>query len=83
MPEIDAKVETILAERLTALIRKFLVEFETYRVTPNRELINHHSHHELKMKDSLINIEPPIEFARYYWFAQLHKILGSVCSLPR
>ncbi|EAR94592.2 dynein heavy chain, cytoplasmic protein (macronuclear) [Tetrahymena thermophila SB210] len=83
VPEVDAKIEDILVERLVQIIRKFVVEFETYRLMEKREFIEQHTRHELKMKDQVISIEPSTEFARYYWFQQFHKAIGIICSLPR
>lgn len=51
VPEIDAKVELILIDRLIQIIRKFILEFETYRISEKKEIIDQHSRHELKMKD--------------------------------
>lgn len=48
-----------------------------------RNYIHYFPTHELKIKNQLIFIEPPIEYARFYWFREFHKMLGIICSLPR
>ena len=48
-----------------------------------KDLIDLSTVHELKLQDQIIYIDPPIEYARYYWLQEFHKLLGSICSLPR
>ena len=38
--------------------------------------------HEISMRNSLLYLEPPLEFARSSWLAQLHSWLGVICDLP-
>ena len=37
---------------------------------------------EILMKNQVVNLEPPPEFARSCWLGQLHEYLGIVCDLP-
>jgi dynein heavy chain 1, cytosolic len=39
--------------------------------------------HELKLQDQVIYIDPPVEYAKYIWLQEFHKLIGSVCCLPR
>ncbi|KAJ3290947.1 hypothetical protein HK104_006430 [Borealophlyctis nickersoniae] len=39
--------------------------------------------HEIKIKNQVMYLDPPIEEARVNWFSQLHEWLANVCSLPR
>ncbi|KAI9821833.1 MAG: hypothetical protein M1827_002415 [Pycnora praestabilis] len=39
--------------------------------------------HEITMRNQVINLEPPLEFARASWFAHLHDWLGVVCNLRK
>jgi dynein heavy chain 1 len=48
-----------------------------------RDLIEGPTIHELKLQDQIIYIDPPIEYAKYTWLQELHKLLGSICCLPR
>ena len=38
--------------------------------------------HEISMRNQVIYLDPPIEFARASWLSQLHHWLGVVCNLP-
>ena len=37
--------------------------------------------HEVSMRNSLIYLDPPLNFARSSWLSQLHQWLGVICSL--
>jgi dynein heavy chain 1 len=39
--------------------------------------------HEISMKNQVIYLDPPLEFARASWFSQLHDWLGIVCNLRK
>jgi dynein heavy chain 1 len=39
--------------------------------------------HEVSMRNQVIYLDPPLEFARASWFAQLHDWLGVVCFLRK
>ncbi|ETS83032.1 Dynein heavy chain [Pestalotiopsis fici W106-1] len=39
--------------------------------------------HEITMRNQVIYLDPPLEFARASWFLQLHEWLGVVCNLPK
>ena len=39
--------------------------------------------HEISMRNQVIYLEPPLEFARASWFSQLHDWLGVVCNLRK
>ncbi|RIA96574.1 dynein heavy chain [Glomus cerebriforme] len=41
------------------------------------------STHEIKIRNQVIYLDPPIEDARVNWYNQLHEWLAIVCSLPR
>ncbi|KAI9842610.1 MAG: hypothetical protein M1837_007048 [Sclerophora amabilis] len=42
-----------------------------------------HLIHEISMRNQVIYLDPPVEYARASWFSQLHEWLGIVCNLPR
>ncbi|KAI0009506.1 cytoplasmic dynein heavy chain [Xylariaceae sp. FL0662B] len=42
-----------------------------------------HLVHEITMKNQVIYLDPPLEFARASWFLQLHDWIGIVCNLPK
>ncbi|CAB4408418.1 unnamed protein product [Rhizophagus irregularis] len=39
--------------------------------------------HEIKIRNQVIYLDPPIEDARSKWYNQFHEWLAIVCSLPR
>jgi dynein heavy chain 1, cytosolic len=39
--------------------------------------------HEITMRNQVIYLDPPLEFARASWYMQLHDWLGVVCNLPK
>ena len=41
-----------------------------------------HFVHEISMRNQIIHLDPPPEFARASWLAQLHDWLGVACNLP-
>lgn len=47
------------------------------------KLIIEQSRHEIRLKNQVIYLEPPVEAAKASWYAQLQTWLGNVCTLPR
>lgn len=41
-----------------------------------------HSTHEISMRNQVIYLDPPSEFARASWLSQFHEWLGIACNLP-
>lgn len=41
-----------------------------------------HSTHEISIRNQVIYLDPPPEFARASWLSQFHKWLGIACNLP-
>ncbi|CAJ2513502.1 Uu.00g016210.m01.CDS01 [Anthostomella pinea] len=39
--------------------------------------------HEVTMRNQVIYLNPPLEYARASWFLQLHDWIGIVCNLPK
>ncbi|KAI0014906.1 cytoplasmic dynein heavy chain [Xylariomycetidae sp. FL0641] len=42
-----------------------------------------HLLHEIIMRNQVIFLDPPLEYARASWFSQLHDWVGIVCNLPK
>ncbi|KAI9745692.1 MAG: Dynein heavy chain, cytoplasmic [Claussenomyces sp. TS43310] len=42
-----------------------------------------HLTHEISMRNQVIYLDPPLEYARASWFSELHDWLGVVCNLPK
>lgn len=39
--------------------------------------------HEMSIRNQVIYLDPPMEYARASWFAELHAWIGIVCDLPK
>ncbi|RDW80646.1 cytoplasmic dynein-like protein 1 heavy chain 1 [Coleophoma crateriformis] len=39
--------------------------------------------HEISMRNQVIYLDPPLEYARANWFSQLHEWLGIICNLRK
>lgn len=39
--------------------------------------------HEISMRNQVIYLDPPLEYARASWFSQLHEWIGVICDLPK
>jgi dynein heavy chain 1 len=80
-------VEEILASKLEEIIRGWSEEFWNWNTDSEQEkerkFITEPLTHELRIKEQMINIEPPLEYARFHWFQNFHKAIGIVTSLPR
>ncbi|KAF1990825.1 hypothetical protein K402DRAFT_460233 [Aulographum hederae CBS 113979] len=89
---LNSKIEAILLSRLTAAIAEWTQVFtsggaeqhadsqtagQQYR--PNLSNLTL----EIVMRNQVIYLEPPIEFARAGWLEQLHSWLGIVCDLAK
>ncbi|KAI1763634.1 cytoplasmic dynein heavy chain [Hypoxylon sp. FL1150] len=42
-----------------------------------------HLIHEITMRNQVIYLDPPLEYARASWFLHLHNWIGIVCNLPK
>lgn len=82
VPELDAKIETILSKRLEDIINKWITEFTNWK-NSEKSVISEPTVHELKIQNQVIYIDPPMEYAKFYWLQSFHKQLGIICTLPR
>ncbi|KAI1007775.1 Dynein heavy chain, cytoplasmic [Podosphaera aphanis] len=39
--------------------------------------------HEISMRNQVIYLDPPLDYARAFWFQQLHEWIGVVCNLRK
>lgn len=78
---IEAFEDDTPIERIEANRRK--------QLAPSGELLKsdaplmRHLIHEITMKNQVIYLDPPLEFARASWFLHLHNWIGIVCNLPK
>ena len=75
--------ETFLESRSSganddSMNKRTTVESEEKHSGPNL----HHLIHEISMRNQVIYLDPPIEFARASWLSQLHDWLAVACNLP-
>lgn len=95
---LNEKIETILTERIKSALSVWADTFVRPRMSgANDDSQRKHSMpateatdtpqlrilvHEISMRNQVISLEPPLEFARASWLSQLHDWLGIVCRLP-
>ena len=58
--------------------RSTVPEYQEENSTPRLQQLVH----EISMRNQVIYLDPPPEFARASWLSQLHEWLGVVCDLP-
>lgn len=82
--QIESRLCGILTEKLTVLISQWVDEFEHFTLRSETfAYIKQTTQHELQIKDNIIYINPPIEFARFYWLREFHRCIGIICALPK
>ncbi|KAF9889413.1 hypothetical protein FE257_007314 [Aspergillus nanangensis] len=94
---LNQKIESILRDRLLRAIREWISSFQeakhgqqqsrplnelqtegpTYSID-FPELI-----HEISMRNQVLHLDPPLQFARASWFSQFGDWLGVVCNLEK
>lgn len=96
--EMNQSIETILVERLRRAMHIWIETFTKSKDDQANDDSTHtqakdpqeqsnfpklrHLVHEISMRNQLIYLEPPSDFARADWLSQLHEWLGIVCNLP-
>lgn len=96
--EINEKIENLLTERIRSALNVWVDDFVRSRSSGANddsqgkqvELAIEESTaprlptlvHEVCMRNQVIFLEPPLEFARASWLSQLHNWLGIACKLP-
>ncbi|CDJ29729.1 Dynein heavy chain, related [Eimeria mitis] len=79
---LENRVETILTQRLIKLVEEWTVQFEDW---PNKgtALIQNGLVLEIQVRNQVLRVHPPVEAARQLWMGSLHRVVASVCLLPR
>lgn len=81
---LDKRIETVFVQRLKELISKWTREFvEWDELQSEATLIECSTVHEIKLKDQLLYVDPPLQEASAYWYAKLHVELGRITGLER
>ncbi|CDI87445.1 dynein beta chain, flagellar outer arm, putative [Eimeria praecox] len=79
---LESRVETILMQRLVRLVEEWTMQFEDW---PNKgtALIQNGLVLEIQVKNQVLQVHPAVEAARQLWMGSLHRVMASVCLLPR
>lgn len=94
--QLNGRIESTLLERLRNALKLWAIKFSESQpndgdtkmssIKEGREQdsgpILHHLVHEISMRNQVIYLDPPIEFSRASWLAQMHDWLAVVCGLP-
>jgi dynein heavy chain 1 len=81
---LDKRIEAVFVHRLKELISKWTREFvEWDELQTEATLIECSTVHEIKLKDQLLYVDPPLEEAVAYWHAKLHSELHRITGLER
>ncbi|KAL8439825.1 hypothetical protein Efla_004351 [Eimeria flavescens] len=79
---LGQRVEGILTQRLQELVEEWISQFEDW---PNKgtALIQNGIVLEIQVRNQVLQVHPAVEAARQLWMGSLHRIMASVCLLPR
>ncbi|KAI9667857.1 MAG: hypothetical protein M1821_000676 [Bathelium mastoideum] len=94
---MNARIEDILLSRLRHALMKWIEYFNDSESTDQRppssdqEIADQqkyrpslpHLTHEVSIRNQVIYLEPPLDFARASWLSQLHSWIGVACDLYR
>ena len=84
---LNEKIQAVLLTRLQSAINAWIAAFEdaptTGEDTKQAAISMKSLVLELAMRNQVIYLDPPLEFARASWFMHLHEWLGIVCNLHK
>lgn len=91
---LNDKVQAILLERLHTAIQAWIIAFEEENADDSRrkQFVDEEAKQgptmkrlilEITMRNQVIYLDPPLEFARASWFLHFHEWLGIVCDLRK
>lgn len=93
--ELNGKIEAILRERLLRAVREWIAIFQESRngstaIQTHGEVESTASRiqfselfHEISMKNQVLHLDPPLQFARASWFSHFDSWLGVICNLEK
>ncbi|KAJ6102543.1 hypothetical protein N7486_004970 [Penicillium sp. IBT 16267x] len=93
--ELNGKIEAILRERLLRAVREWIATFQESRngstsIQTNGDVESTASRiqfselfHEISMKNQVLHLDPPLQFARASWFSHFDSWLGVICNLEK
>ena len=90
--DLNGKIEAILRERLLRAVHDWVYSFETPKdeqpypsgsEAANTRIDFPEMVHEISMKNQVLHLDPPLQFARASWFSHFDEWLGVICNLPK
>ncbi|KAJ5496798.1 Dynein heavy chain domain-2 [Penicillium fimorum] len=96
--ELNRSIETILRERLLRAVREWIITFQGTNLenstshhqlaTSETDALNYKIQfpelfHEILMKNQVLHLDPPLQFARASWFSHFDSWLGVICNLEK
>ncbi|KAK5998324.1 Dynein heavy chain [Cladobotryum mycophilum] len=92
---LNSKIQSILLERLHTAVQAWIAAFEeeTFDEDRRKQVKDEEGKQdaptmkrlilEITMRNQVIYLDPPLEYARASWFLHLHEWLGVVCNLHK
>ncbi|PLB47277.1 hypothetical protein P170DRAFT_466574 [Aspergillus steynii IBT 23096] len=95
---LNQRIESILSDRLHRAIREWINSFQEAKdqmLNGRHHLATSETEgpaysiefselvHEISMRNQVLHLDPPLQFARASWFAQFDNWLGVVCNLEK
>ncbi|KAJ5098437.1 hypothetical protein N7532_005438 [Penicillium argentinense] len=97
--ELNEKIEAILQERLHRAVREWISTFQESRnpeavtfqsqfgvIEPEATIYSiefPELFHEISMKNQVLHLDPPLQYARASWFVHFDNWLGVICNLEK
>ncbi|KAK9858605.1 Dynein heavy chain [Penicillium brevicompactum] len=95
--QLNATIQTILRDRLHRAVREWISVFQDstnenttsqHAVTTEAEALSYKIQfpellHEILMKNQVLHLDPPLQFARASWFSHFDTWLGVICNLEK
>lgn len=87
VPELNSQLEVIFAKRVETLVKEWTDEFVNFSVSDEQEPLGQHVTEsmrlELKSENNCFFLDPPLEYAKFTWMQEFHRVIGIICSLSR
>jgi dynein heavy chain 1 len=96
--ELNGSIETILRDRLHRAVREWIATFQDTKnensttshhvAAAEADALSHTIQfpellHEILMKNQVLHLDPPLQFARASWFSHFDTWLGVICNLEK
>ncbi|CAG8125108.1 unnamed protein product [Penicillium salamii] len=95
--QLNTTIQTILRDRLHRAVREWIAVFQdstnentttSHYGAAEAEALNYRIQfpellHEILMKNQVLHLDPPLQFARASWFSHFDTWLGVICNLEK